>query len=180
MLSMMRRLPSDCVYTTMKSPVGKLWVIASQKGLHAILWEKDFAEKECKAMVAKIKQNNRHPIIKATGKQLKEYFLGQRKTFDIPLVFDGTSFQQKAWKQLTKIPYGQTLSYQQQAQKTGDAKRARAVGSANARNPISIVVPCHRVIAKSGDLSGFGGGQHNKKYLLDLERTTLCSSPSIS
>jgi methylated-DNA-[protein]-cysteine S-methyltransferase len=85
---------------------------------------------------------------------------------------DGTPFQKKAWNQLRKIPYGKTVSYVEQATALGDSKKARAVGTANSRNPIGIIVPCHRVIAKSGALSGFGGGVSNKKYLLELERAS--------
>ena len=105
-----------------------------------------------------------------TQKQLKEYFSMKRKIFDLPLVLNGTEFQKKAWKQLLKIHYGKTISYGEQAERIGDAKKARAVGAANARNPISIVVPCHRIIAKNGDLTGFGGGLDNKKFLINLEQ----------
>jgi len=93
--------------------------------------------------------------------------------FDLPLVLEGTEFQKKAWRQLTKIPYGKTISYKEQTKSLGDLKKARAVGSANSRNPISIVVPCHRVIASSGALSGFGGDPGTKKFLIELEQKSL-------
>lgn len=169
MLTMFRRLPEDAVYDKISSPVGDLWIVASGKGLHAITWKKDFKEPECRKIFSSLKKAPSQKIIAKTKKQLGEYFKGQRKNFDIPLVVDGTEFQKKAWKQLTKIPYGKTFSYQKQASRLGDSKKARAVGTANSRNPISIVVPCHRVIAKSGSLSGFGGGVSNKEFLLKLE-----------
>ena len=121
------------------------------------------------------KAGAKHPIIKQTKSQLKEYFSGQRVKFKLPLDPDGTDFQKKAWKVLRQIPYGKTLSYQEQAEKLGDINKARAVGTANSRNPIAIVVPCHRVIAKSGSLRGFGGGFHRKKLLLHHEGTLLLS-----
>lgn len=170
MLTMMKRLPEDTVFDIVESPVGKLYLFASKKGLHAILWQKDAKEKEFKDVVKKLKKSSTHKVIIETRKQLREYFAKKRTKFDLPLVADGTEFQKKAWMQLRKIPYGKTISYQDQAAKLGDLKKARAVGTANSKNPLSIVVPCHRVIAKSGSLSGFGGGLSNKKYLLELEK----------
>ena len=169
MLATLKRLPANCVLTTMKSPVGTLWLVASDRGLHALLWETDLKEKECKNLLSELDGDDRHPTLSKTVRQLKEYFSGKRKEFDLPLVLDGTSFQKKAWRQLQAIPYGKTVSYQAQATAIGDSKKARAVGTANSRNPIGIIVPCHRVIAKSGALSGFGGGLHNKKLLIELE-----------
>lgn len=173
MLTLMNTLPEDAVYTYIDSPVGNLWLIASGRGLHGILWNKDLAEPECKAIFAKLTKAESHPILKKTVKQLREYFSRKRIDFDLPLVLDGTVFQKKAWRQLTKIPYGKTISYKEQAKGLGDLKKARAVGSANSRNPISIVVPCHRVIASNGALNGFGGGPGTKKFLIELEQKSL-------
>ncbi|EKD72741.1 MAG: hypothetical protein ACD_45C00599G0001, partial [uncultured bacterium] len=97
---------------------------------------------------------------------------GKRKMFDLPLVIDGTDFQIQAWKQLLKIPYSSTITYGEQAEKMGDKKKARAVGMANKLNPISIIIPCHRVIGNNGQLIGFAGGLEKKAYLLKLEKTT--------
>lgn len=109
-------------------------------------------------------------ILKATKAQLKKYFEGQLKAFDVPLRIDaGTEFQQKVWKSLTQIPYGTTWTYQQQAKRLGDPKATRAVGSANGRNPISIIIPCHRVIGSDGSLHGYGGGLDRKRRLLRHE-----------
>jgi methylated-DNA-[protein]-cysteine S-methyltransferase len=102
--------------------------------------------------------------------QLDEYFAGRRREFDLPLDPVGTEFQRSAWNVLRTIPYGATMSYGEQAAALGDAKKARAVGSANGRNPLSIVVPCHRVIGTSGKLTGFAGGIEAKRYLLEMER----------
>jgi len=103
-------------------------------------------------------------------KQLEEYFSGRRHEFDIPLRLDGTPFQVSVWNELRKIPYGTKTSYGEIARRIGNPKAVRAVGLANGRNPIPIIVPCHRVIGSNGTLTGFGGGLENKSLLLDLER----------
>jgi len=102
--------------------------------------------------------------------QLAEYLDGKRKVFDLPLMFSGTPFQQQIWKQLQQIPYGATVSYKDIAAAIGNPKATRAVGQANHRNPIAIVVPCHRVISADGSLGGYGGGLPMKRFLLDLEK----------
>jgi methylated-DNA-[protein]-cysteine S-methyltransferase len=102
--------------------------------------------------------------------QLDAYFKGELTKFDIELNIQGTDFQKKVWKELVKIPYGETLSYGELAKRIGNPKASRAVGMANGKNPISIIVPCHRVIGKNGSLTGFGGGLDAKKTLLDLEK----------
>jgi methylated-DNA-[protein]-cysteine S-methyltransferase len=105
----------------------------------------------------------------AVAKQLREYFDGKRRDFEIPLDVEGTEFQTKVWAALRKIPFGRTASYADIARKIGKPKAMRAVGMANGRNPVSIVVPCHRVIGADGSLTGYGGGLDRKKILLDLE-----------
>ena len=109
-------------------------------------------------------------IIEKTILQLTEYFNGKRKHFNIPLDLSGTNFQLKAWEALKKIPYAKTVSYSDQAKLIGNPKASRAIGNANNANPISIIVPCHRVIGKSGKLVGYGGGLGRKDYLLELEQ----------
>ena len=101
--------------------------------------------------------------------QLKEYFEGSRTSFDLELKPDGTAFQKKVWKALQQIPFGKTLSYLQLSQKLGDVKAIRAVAAANGKNPLWIVIPCHRVIGSDGSLTGYAGGLHRKKWLLDHE-----------
>ena len=105
-------------------------------------------------------------------KQLEEYFAGKRRRFDLPVNPSGTRFQEAVWKELLAIPYGETRSYKQIAQKIGKPKACRAVGMANNRNPISIIIPCHRVIGSNGALVGYGGGLEMKRKLLDLEKNS--------
>jgi methylated-DNA-[protein]-cysteine S-methyltransferase len=102
--------------------------------------------------------------------QLKEYFAGQRREFDLPLTFGGTPFQRAVWSALLEIPYGETASYGELARLLGKPSAARAVGLANGKNPISIIVPCHRVLGSTCSLTGYGGGLERKQYLLDFER----------
>jgi len=110
------------------------------------------------------------PLIKKAAAQLQEYFDGKRTEFDLPLTLSGTDFQMAAWEALRAIPYGETRSYKDQATAIGNVKACRAVGMANNRNPISIIVPCHRVVGHNGKLVGYGGGLSTKEYLLELER----------
>lgn len=109
-------------------------------------------------------------LIKKTYKQIDEYLSGKRKTFDIPIKFKGTEFQNKVWKELTKIPYGETRSYKQIAEGIGNPKACRAVGTANHNNPIAIIVPCHRVIGANNKLVGYAGGLCTKEKLLEIEK----------
>lgn len=110
------------------------------------------------------------PLIAQCRQQLDEYFAGKRKSFDLPLCPKGTEFQKKVWASLCKIPYGETRTYGEIAAAVGNPKAARAVGMANNRNPISVLVPCHRVIGSGGKLVGYGGGLDKKRFLLDLEQ----------
>ena len=110
------------------------------------------------------------PLIKEAARQLRQYFAGERQSFDLPLQTEGTAFQEKVWQELRKIPYGETRSYQALAERIGHPKACRAVGGANHHNPIMIVIPCHRVIGKNGSLVGFGGGVDVKAWLLEHEK----------
>ncbi len=143
-----------------------LTLVASDKGLAAILWEK---EKPGRVKIVIGKENKKHPILMEAEKQLKEYFAKQRQKFDLPLDFNGTDFQKKVWKALLNIPFGQTVSYGAIAKKIGTPTAVRAVGAANGKNPISIIAACHRVIGSSGKLTGYAGGMENKVLLLELE-----------
>lgn len=113
------------------------------------------------------------PLLKMAAEQLREYFEGERKDFNLPLSPVGTKFQLKVWKALQTIPYGETRSYRQVAEIIGNPKACRAVGMANNRNPIAIIIPCHRVIGADGNLVGYGGGLDLKQQLLDLEKQIL-------
>jgi methylated-DNA-[protein]-cysteine S-methyltransferase len=118
-------------------------------------------------------ENGGHPVLVETERQLDEYFGGRRRAFSIPLDMRGTRFQKDVWAALLAIPFGGTISYGQLATQLGNARATRAVGKANGRNPISIVVPCHRVIGSSGKLTGFAGGLEVKSRLLSLERQDI-------
>ena len=154
------------VSKTMKSPVGELTLVASANGLAAILWEND---RPGRVRLNIVKQDRGHPVLLEAERQLKEYFAGDRKTFKLPLDFNGTDFQKRVWMALLAIPFGETRSYAQIARQIGKPAAVRAVGAANGRNPISIVAPCHRVIGSDGKLTGYGGGLHRKKWLLAHE-----------
>lgn len=158
------------------SPVGRLTLIASGDGdascLAAILWEN---ERPGRVRLAEARETASHPVLDLAARQLGEYFAGLRTAFDLPVCPDGTGFQQAVWRALTSIPYGRTRSYSELASEIGRPEACRAVGAANGRNPLSIVVPCHRVIGKSGYLTGFAGGLATKAALLDLERR-VCGS----
>jgi len=117
--------------------------------------------------------NSAISILLETEKQLRQYFARERQIFNIPLKLSGTDFQLSVWHELQNIPYGEIISYQELAERIGDKQKSRAVGNANGRNPIPIIIPCHRVIRKSGELGGYGGGIKIKKKLLELEGTKL-------
>ena len=142
--------------------------MASAQGLRAILWPNDDPRRVPGVADAKKGSNS---VIESTIRQLDEYFAGTRHEFDVPLDAVGTEFQHSVWQVLRSIPYGETMSYGEQATVLGDPNKARAVGTANGRNPISIVVPCHRVIGSGGTLVGFAGGLDKKQILLSLEQS---------
>jgi methylated-DNA-[protein]-cysteine S-methyltransferase len=155
-------------YKTIDSPVGKLKLVASDKGLVAILWQND---KPSRVRLDELVKDDEHRILLDTERQLGEYFTGKRKTFSVALDMRGTPFQKHVWEALLAIPFGETRSYGQLAKQLGNSKAMRAVGAANGRNPISIIVPCHRVIGSSGKLTGFAGGLETKAHLLSLEES---------
>lgn len=151
-----------CLYD---SPVGPLRIAASDAGVHAIEFH---AQRHPVPRDARW-QAGEHPLLDAVATQLDEYFAGARTAFDLPLAPEGTDFQRSVWLELAQIPYGHTVSYAQMASRIGRPAAVRAVGAANGRNPIPIVLPCHRVIGANGSLTGFGGGLPTKRFLLELE-----------
>ena len=157
----------NLAYKFIESPVGALKLVASDKGLAAILWENDSPRR---VPLTGLVEDDTHPVLLKAERQLQEYFAGSRRAFDLPLDMRGTTFQKDVWEALLAIPYGETRSYGQLAKQLGRPSASRAVGAANGRNPISIVVPCHRVIGSSGKLTGFAGGLDVKARLLDMER----------
>lgn len=151
------------------TPIGPLTVVASAQGLRAVLWMNDT---EARVRIGPIDDGQSEPtgVLAAAADQLAEYFAGTRSTFELSLDPVGTDFQRSAWAALCSIPYGETVSYGEQARRMGDVRKARAVGAANGRNPISIIVPCHRVVGADGSLTGFAAGVETKAWLLDHER----------
>ena len=147
----------------MSSPVGKLTLVASKNGLVAI----DLRNNSKQVVTAK--DASAQSILLKTKKQLEQYFAGKRTSFDVALDLVGTEFQVKAWRALCRIPFGKTITYGQQASNIKKPKAFRAVGSANGKNPIPIIVPCHRVVASDGSLGGYSLGLKMKKQLLALE-----------
>lgn len=154
-------------YKTMPSPVGRLKLVASDNGLAAVLWENH--DPPWAPLESSIEQEE-HPVLAETERQLNEYFQGKRRSFSIDLDPVGTDFQKTVWKELREIPFGETRSYGELAKQIGRPKASRAVGAANGRNPIGIIIPCHRVLGASGKLTGFAGGLKVKAQLLDLEK----------
>ncbi len=158
----------------MNSKIGSLYLVASSKGLCGLLWKKQ------KTPMAKNLKDSQ-PEIKILAKavyQLEEYFKGTRKNFNLPSNVEGTPFQKSVWKQLSKIPYGKTCSYQTIAQKIKIKNNyaVRAVGSANGKNPLPIIIPCHRVIAADGTIGGYAGGLKIKNKLLNLEKMYVANN----
>ncbi len=158
-------------YFRAPSPVGPLFLAASAKGLVRLEFEGRVQRLNPKT----IQLHESREALKPYLDQLNEYFTGERREFSIPLDMRGTEFQLKCWRALLDIPYGETRSYRDLAQAIGHPNAFRAVGMSNNRNPIAIVVPCHRVIAADGSLCGYGGGLDIKRRLLDLERAKLPS-----
>ena len=153
--------------TTLDSPVGELTLVATDIGLRAVLWPND--EPKRVRLPFRIIEASGNAILRRTADQLREYFAGERTAFDLPLDLHGTEFQKLAWRSLASIPYGQTATYGEQAKRIGRPKAVRAIGAANGRNPVSIVLPCHRVVGADGSLTGFAGGLDAKRRLLEME-----------
>ena len=153
-------------YKHMSSPVGRLTLVATDHGLAAILWEHDRPGRVRLDVGAEV---NDHPVLVETERQLEEYFAGRRTQFALKLDATGTAFQRQVWNAQLTIPFGETRSYGQIARQIGNPSAVRAVGAANGRNPLSIVIPCHRIVGSTGALTGFAGGVDVKAHLLAFE-----------
>ncbi len=155
-----------------RSGIGLLEIIVTDDAVVSL----EFAEEEYLDNntddIIYMKKTDQHPLLKACTRQLDEYLKGRRKEFTLKLQPEGTDFQKRAWEELRKIPYGETISYGEQARRLGNKNACRAVGGANGKNKISIIIPCHRVIGKDGSLTGFGAGIQKKKWLLKHEQDT--------
>jgi methylated-DNA-[protein]-cysteine S-methyltransferase len=154
--------------TKINSLIGDLYLVASEKGLKGVYWQKQPYQ------FHDYKNEKINYILSQTEKQLSEYFSGHRREFNIDLDMVGTPFQKKVWNQLLKIPYGTTFSYLEISKQIDNEKAFRAVGNANGKNPFSIIIPCHRVIASDGSLGGYAGGVDRKIKLLNLEKNRAC------
>ncbi|SRX52803.1 methylated-DNA--[protein]-cysteine S-methyltransferase [Aequorivita sp. CIP111184] len=152
----------------LNTPIGILELKGDANGLASLLF-KDSDETNISEKVSTELLETVPAELQETVSQLQEYFEGKRKEFNLKLSPTGTDFQRKVWRQLQKIPFGKTTSYQQMANQLGDQKVIRAAASANGKNPISIIIPCHRVIGSDGSLTGYAGGLHRKKWLLEFE-----------
>jgi methylated-DNA-[protein]-cysteine S-methyltransferase len=153
-------------YKTMRSPVGQLTLVGSDRGLAAVLWEDDDPSR---VRLGPMQEDADHPVLVRAQQQLEQYFAGKRRMFTVKLDPAGTDFQIRVWNALRTIPFGETRSYGQIADLIGSHRAVRAVGAANGANPLSIIVPCHRVIGADGKLTGFAGGLQVKARLLALE-----------
>ncbi len=152
------------------SPLGDLTLVASTDGLRAVLWEKDDPRR---VPLGPTVRGHGHPVLEEAAREIAEYWAGHRTRFTVTLDPNGTPFQLEVWRVLSSIPYGGTASYGEIATMIGRPNAARAVGAANGRNPLSIIVPCHRVVGADGALTGFAGGIDAKRNLLDHEREVL-------
>lgn len=160
---------------TMGSPVGELRIVVSDHGVRAVLWEDD--HDRIAGLDAEPIGADDDPIARRAVDQLTEYFAGERTAFDLPLDPVGTEFQVAAWRALGEIPYGETRTYGEQAAGIGRPTAVRAIGAANGKNPLSIVLPCHRVVGADGSLTGFAGGLDAKRFLLTHEQSVSGRDP---
>ena len=156
-------------HAVIESPIGPLTLVADDGKLSGLYMEVRGHEPEAAALGVPAAVTD-DPVLAAAASQLGAYFAGELTSFDLPLSLAGTGFQQAVWAQLRDIPYGETISYGELARRIGQPSASRAVGLANGRNPVSIVVPCHRVVGSDGSLTGYGGGIDRKRYLLALEQ----------
>ena len=156
------------LFTTFDSPVGELLLSGDGQALHGLYMQEG---RTAAAIQADWQQDD--DAFADVRAQLEEYFDGRRTDFDLPLTMAGSEFQRRVWRALQGIPYGETISYGEQARRLGPPATPRNVGATNGRNPISIIVPCHRVVGSDGSLTGYGGGLERKRMLLDLEAGAL-------
>ena len=153
-------------YATYESPLGTVIAIANDEGI----WSIDFVDaKYARRIGADWVEDADHPPLRECFRQLAEYFAGERREFDLPLAPRGTSFQERVWKEIARVPYGETISYGELAKRAGAPGQARAAGAATGRNPVGVVIPCHRIVGSDGSLTGYAGGLHRKQSLLELE-----------
>jgi methylated-DNA-[protein]-cysteine S-methyltransferase len=164
-------------HAVVDSPVGPLTLVAAGGALAGLYMDAQRHRPPPEAFGEPAGDPGGEPFAEAAG-QLREYFAGERTEFDLPLALDGTAFQRRVWAALRSIPYGQTVSYGRLAGRLGQPSASRAVGLANGKNPVSIIVPCHRVVGADGGLTGYGGGIERKRYLLAHEQRVSGRTPA--
>jgi methylated-DNA-[protein]-cysteine S-methyltransferase len=157
------------IYASVESPIGELLLLGDGRALRGLYMQD--GRKPVKIAAGWTRSRESFADVRA---QLAEYFAGTRTGFDVPLAMHGNQFERRVWDALTAIPYGETVSYGEIARRVGEPSAARAVGLANGRNPIAVIVPCHRVIGADGSLTGYGGGLERKRLLLELEQGQTC------
>lgn len=160
------------MYTTLPSPIGELLLVGDGTALHRL-----HMQDGRRPAAIDPRWTRRDEPFAHVAEQLRQYFAGERTAFELPLATNGNAFEQRVWRALQEIPYGATVSYGEIARRIGEPTAARAVGLANGRNPIAVIVPCHRVIGADGSLTGYGGGLERKRMLLDLESGVLALTP---
>ena len=171
---------SELAIARYESPVGTLSLVASSHGLRAVLWPLDTREGQTDRVRLGMQVRRSTPVLDEAERQLDEYFDGTRVAFDLLLDLRGTPFQVDVWLSLADVGFGKTRTYGEQAERLGRPTAVRAVAAANGKNPLSIVLPCHRIVGANGSLTGFAGGIENKAYLLDHERRILGQEPKWS
>ncbi len=172
-LNALRCLPGPTYRVELDSPAGPLTALLSDAGVQALLWQTQRAL--CAGAIAALPTAEGHPVFEVLKHQIDVYFDRQLTSFHVPLDLHGTPFQKRVWALLQNIPFGETRTYGDLALMLGDANLSRAVGAANGNNPVSILVPCHRVIGSSGALTGYAGGKEVKAFLLALEGVEVAS-----
>ncbi|MEO8144883.1 MAG: methylated-DNA--[protein]-cysteine S-methyltransferase [Betaproteobacteria bacterium] len=156
-------------YDSFESPHGRMLLVATEKGVAGIYFNRQKYFPEPKK---EWKRDGRHAVLQQAKRELREYFAGKRKRFDVALAPDGTPFQREVWKTIAKVGFGETITYGELAKRAGHPGSARAAGAATGRNPIGIIVPCHRIMGANGSLTGYAGGLKKKRALLALEGVT--------
>ena len=157
-------------YSNIKSPLGELVLVTDDAALTGLYFAGcDHVPVERERWTLKAQ----HPVLQQTSKQLEQYFSGKRTSFSLPVRLIGTNFQKRVWTQIARIPFGQTISYTQLAKRAGAPQAIRAAGTTTGRNPVSIIIPCHRIVGKNGSMCGFAGGLERKQHLLELERSNV-------
>jgi methylated-DNA-[protein]-cysteine S-methyltransferase len=163
-------------FQTFESPIGTLFLVAKEATLYGVLFEETWPTFRKKLQEL---EELELPILKEAKRQLHEYFGKKRRSFNLPYVLEGTPFQKEVWTALAKIPYGTVRTYKEQAQVVQSPKAVRAVGRTNGMNPLSILLPCHRVIGSNGTLTGYAGGLKAKRFLLELEMSARVGYPNL-